>query len=121
MTSRIDYAVFQTGRGVWWYADAEDSNRDLTGPFRTKRDAMGAMRLDAAGEGKRTQPSEGTDIMTSRERNCILAALRFWQWQRHNLTITGRTADICRIESNDDMEDILSDDEIDALCEEINV
>lgn len=53
--------VFMTARSVWWYGDGPDDNRKLTGPFRTKRDALGAMALArAAVTNERAKPVKPT-------------------------------------------------------------
>lgn len=45
-TTEGEFAVFQVG-DKWWYADAEDTNRNLTGSFNTKDEAIEAARADA--------------------------------------------------------------------------
>jgi hypothetical protein len=56
-----------------------------------------------------------------RELSCVLAALRYWQWQRHaNTAGRRRLTDIHNIEDNDGEIVPLADAEIDALCERLN-
>jgi hypothetical protein len=58
-----------------------------------------------------------------RELSCVLAALRYWQWQRQRQTNTAgrrRLTDIHSIEDNDGEILPLSDREIDGLCERLN-
>ena len=55
-----------------------------------------------------------------RERDCILAALRYWQWQRTGHHCDGeRFEQILDIEHNEHNRP-LSDADIDHLCERIN-
>ena len=60
--------------------------------------------------------------LSDRERNTILAALRYWQWTRGDLirSLNTRAGSILDIETNGNTEDALTDAEIDTLCEEIN-
>lgn len=69
-----------------------------------------------------TERAEKMDTLDIRRISTILAALRYWQWRRDEIThsLNTRGGAILRIESNDDEVDPLSDGEIDALCEEVN-
>ena len=60
--------------------------------------------------------------LQANQLDCILAALRFWQWQRSHADAleTNRGQDILEIENRGGESEILTDAEIDALCEELN-
>ena len=51
------------------------------------------------------------------EISTILAALRYWQAHRHMVI----DVDILAIENNDGETETLTDEEIDTLCEDINL
>jgi len=68
-------------------------------------------------------PQEPTTVtLDERELSAVLAALRYWQWQRSDIiqSLNTRGGAILDIESNDDEVEPLSDSELDALCERIN-
>lgn len=63
-----------------------------------------------------------TVTLDERELSAVLAALRYWQWQRSDIlhSLNTRGGAILDIESSNDEVEPLTDKELDALCERIN-
>lgn len=63
-----------------------------------------------------------TVTLDERELSAVLAALRYWQWQRSDIihSLNTRGGAILQIEDNDGEVEPLTDSELDALCERIN-